>query len=260
MPDGELWLFFKIGLRVADWTGWVVKSADGGRTWGRREPLPKGFLGPVKNKPVMAGGRLVCGSSTETGGWKLHFEIYDPATGEWTYVGPIAADEAPRTEDTSDVKPIDCIQPSILRLADGRLKVLCRTRNGRLATSESADGGFTWSRVRLTDLPNNQSGTDAVTLADGRHVLVYNDFATLPGTKKGPRTPLSVAISADGEHWRHLLTLEDSPVGEYSYPAVIQGSDGMLHCVYTWRRRRVAYRRIDPDGVQPGRSASVGRR
>lgn len=260
MPDGELWLFFKIGLRVADWTGWVVKSADGGRTWGRREPLPKGFLGPVKNKPVMAGGRLVCGSSTETGGWKLHFEIYDPATGEWTYVGPIAADEAPRTEDTSDVKPIDCIQPSILRLADGRLKVLCRTRNGRLATSESADGGFTWSRVRLTDLPNNQSGTDAVTLADGRHVLVYNDFATLPGTKKGPRTPLSVAISADGEHWSCLLTLEDSPVGEYSYPAVIQGSDGMLHCVYTWRRRRVAYRRIDPDGVQPGRSASVGRR
>lgn len=260
MPDGELWLFFKIGLRVADWTGWVVKSNDGGRTWGRREPLPKGFLGPVKNKPEMVDGRLVCGSSTETGGWKLHFEIYDTATGEWTYVGPIAADDAPRTEDTTDVKPIDCIQPSILRLAGGRLKVLCRTRNGRLATSESADGGLTWSRVELTALPSNQSGTDAVTLAGGGHALVYNDFATLPGTKKGPRTPLCLAVSADGQRWSRRLTLEDSPVGEYSYPAVIQGRDGLLHCVYTWRRRRVAYKCIDPARLGPGRDAAVAPR
>ena len=260
MPGGKLWLFYKIGLRVADWTGWVVKSRDGGRTWGRREPLPKGFLGPVKNKPEMVGGRLVCPSSTETGGWKLHFELYDPESGEWTYVGPIDAARAPRTEDTTDVKPIDCIQPSILRLKDGRLKVLCRTRNGRLATSESRDGGLTWSRVELTDLPNNQSGTDAVTLADGSHALVYNDFATLPGTKKGPRTPLSLAVSDDGEHWRRVLTLEDSPVSQYSYPAIIQGRDGMLHCVYTWRRQRVAYKCIDPAKLGRGVDAAVGGR
>lgn len=260
MPDGELWLFYKIGLKVADWTGWVVKSADGGRTWGRREPLPKGFLGPVKNKPELVDGLLVCGSSTETGGWKLHFELYDLATGEWTYVGPVEADKAPRTEDSTDVKPIDCIQPSILRLSDGRLKVLCRTRNGRLATSYSQDGGRSWSRVELTDLPNNQSGTDAVTLADGRHVLVYNDFATLPGTKKGPRTPLSLAVSDDGEHWRRVLTLEDSPISQYSYPAVIQGRDGLLHCVYTWRRQRVAYKCIDPVRLGFGPDAAVGKR
>ena len=158
------------------------------------------------------------------------------------------------------MKPIDCIQPSILRLKDGRLKVLCRTRNGRLATSESRDGGRTWSRVELTDLPNNQSGTDAVTLADGSHALVYNDFATLPGTKKGPRTPLSLAVSDDGEHWRRVLTLEDSPVSQYSYPAIIQGRDGMLHCVYTWRRQRVAYKCIDPAKLGRGVDAAVGGR
>lgn len=244
MPGGELWLFYKIGSNVGDWTGWVVKSRDGGKSWGKREPLPKGFLGPVKNKPELIGERLICPSSTEKGGWKLHFEILDIPTGEWKYVGPVAAEKAPRTENAQDIKPVDCIQPSILRLADGRLKVLMRTRNGYLAESTSSDGGDTWSNVRLTDIPNNQSGTDAVTLSDGRHLLIYNDFRTLPGTKKGPRTPLSIAVSPDGENWTNCIVLEDSPISQYSYPAIIQGRDGTIHCIYTWRRQRIAYKQL----------------
>lgn len=249
MPDGEIWLFYKIGLRVADWTGWVVKSRDGGKTWSEREPLPEGFLGPIKNKPEIVKNRVICPSSTEDGGWKIHFEIYDLATKEWKYVGPIPAEDAILSKDllNPDAKPrpIDCIQPSILKLKDGRLQVLCRSRNQKLATSFSSDGGDTWSTVTLTDVPNNQSGTDAVTLQDGRHVLIYNDFQTLDGENKGVRTPLSIAISEDGTHWRHVLTLEDSPISQYSYPAIIQGKDGSLHCTYTWRRQKVAYKRID---------------
>ena len=278
MPNGELWLFFKIGTKVADWTGWVVKSRDGGRTWTKREPLPEGFLGPVKNKPEIINDRLICGTSTETNGWKLHFEILDLKDGAWKkkavadlpwkYVGPVPAEMAYRCEDMLKVTkknekedieapdaggvadkdgrhPIDCIQPSILKLKDGRLQVLMRTRNGKLATSFSSDGGDTWTKVTLTDVPNNQSGTDAVTLKDGRHVLIYNDFETLPGTKKGVRTPVSIALSDDGTHWRHVLTLEDSPISQYSYPCIIQGRDGTLHCLYTWRRLRMAYKQID---------------
>ena len=276
MPDGELWLFFKIGLKVSDWTGWLCKSKDGGKTWSDKEPLPKGFLGPIKNKPELINGRLLCPSSTEDNGWKFHMEIYDLQTKQWRYVGPIDAELAMRTEDMSassassvgsssaaakeDMEapdaggqaaadgrhPIDCIQPSILKLKDGRLQVLMRTRNGRIGTSFSSDNGDTWTKVTLLDVPNNQSGTDAVTLKDGRHVLIYNNFETLPGTKKGVRTPLSIAISDDGTHWRHALTLEDSPISQYSYPSIIQGRDGMLHAVYTWRRLRVAYKQIDP--------------
>ena len=273
MPNGELWLFFKIGANVKDWTGWLTKSKDGGRHWSKREPLPKGFLGPIKNKPEIIDGRLLCPSSTEDNGWKFHLEIYDIAKREWKYVGPVKAELAMRTEDMSagsgstasttvkeDIEapdaggeaakdgrhPIDCIQPSILKLKDGRLQVLMRTRNGKIATSFSSDNGDTWTDVTLLDIPNNQSGTDAVTLQDGRHILIYNDFQTLPGTKKGVRTPLSIAISDDGTHWRHVLTLEDSPISQYSYPSIIQGRDGKLHAVYTWRRQRVAYKEIDP--------------
>ncbi|MDE6125621.1 MAG: exo-alpha-sialidase, partial [Muribaculaceae bacterium] len=193
-------------------------------------------------------------SSTESGGWKLHFEILDLDSGEWSYVGPVAAEPAWRTDDLlpdgtpkpgARMRPVDCIQPSILKLSDGRLMALARTRNGRLAATYSSDSGDTWSEVRLTDMPNNQSGTDAVTLPDGRHALVYNDFPTLPGTKKGPRTPLRLAVSEDdGATWRDVLTLEDSPVGQYSYPAIIAGRDGTLHTVYTWRRLRIVHKAV----------------
>lgn len=248
MPDGKLTLFFKIGKNVSDWTGWIVTSTDGGKTWSKRRALPEGFLGPIKNKPELVDNRLICPSSTETDGWKIHFEIYNIKTKQWKYVGPVDADMEYPTSDMlkkdKTKRPILCIQPSILRHKDGRLQVLCRTRNGRLATSFSSDGGETWSKVELTELPNNNSGTDAVTLNDGRHILVYNDFATLPGTPKGVRTPISLAISSDGLHWQHLLTLEDSPISQYSYPAIIQGHDGCLHVLYTWRRQRIAYKKI----------------
>ena len=245
MPDGELWLFYKVGKSVAEWTGWLTKSKDGGRTWSKGEPLPDGFLGPIKNKPLLIGDKLLCGSSTEKSGWRFHVEIYDLKTGEWRYVGPVESTLAPPTIQPDTLTPVDCIQPSFLQLKDGRLQVLMRSRNGFLATSYSSDLGETWTPVTLTDIPNNQSGTDAVTMRDGRHVLVYNNFQTLPGTKKGPRTPLSLAVSDDdGQTWHHVLTLEDSPVGQYSYPGMIEGHDGTLHITYTWRRKLVAYKQV----------------
>lgn len=259
MPNGELWLFFKIGTTVGDWTGWLSKSKDGGKTWSDKEPLPfdpegRAFLGPIKNKPELIDGRLLCGSSTEGNGWRFHIEILDLSDGlwkkgkaikdlNWKYV-PVESTEAIKTDDNQQ-HPIDCIQPSILKLKDGRLQVLMRTHNARLATSFSSDNGDTWTPVTLSEVENNQSGTDAVTLKDGRHALIYNNFETLPLTKKGVRTPVSIALSDDGAHWQHALTLEDSPIDQYSYPAIIQGRDGTLHCVYTWRRLRIAYKQID---------------
>ena len=256
MPNGELWLFFKIGTTVGDWTGWLTKSKDGGRTWSKKEPLgyatmpdgsPSGkqvaILGPIKNKPELINGRLLCPSSTEDNGWRFHMEIYDLKTKQWKYV-PVESTEAIKTDDTK-MHPIDCIQPSILKLKDGRLQVMMRTHNAHIATSFSSDNGDTWTPVTLLDIENNQSGTDAVTLQDGRHALIYNNFETLPLTKKGVRTPCSIALSDDGTNWHHALTLEDSPIDQYSYPAIIQGKDGTLHCVYTWRRQRIVYKQID---------------
>ena len=250
MPNGELWLFFKIGSCVADWTGWLTKSCDGGKTWSAREPLPEGFLGPTKNKPLLLGDRLLCPSSTEKDGWRIHFEILDLKTNEWHKVGPIKCAKALTTMDMGkrNAKPqeIMCIQPTLLQLPDGSIKALCRTKNGRIATTTSRDGGETWSEVILTDLPNNNSGIDAVALNDGHYILVYNPVDVKPGKETGPRTPLAIAVSDDAEHWHMIMESEEStaPQGELSYPSVIQGSNSHLYMCNTWLRKCIDVREI----------------
>lgn len=247
MPDGKIVLFFKIGKNVQDWSGWYSVSVDNGMTWSEKQPLPEGFLGPIKNKPEIIGDKLICPSSTEKGWWQIHFEIYDLTAKTWEYIGPIKAKKAVSTMNMPDKKaePIICIQPSILKLPNGKLQVLCRTKNGRLATSYSKNGGKKWSKVTLTSLPNNNSGTDAVTLSDGRHALVYNDISTPAGQEMGKRTPLCLLIfDSTMTKQLHKITLEDEPESEYSYPAIIQTPDGYLHITYTWKRQRIAYKKI----------------
>ncbi len=253
-PDGELMLFYKVGADVYTWEGYLLRSSDHGKTWSTPEKLPDGFLGPIKNKPVYIGNRMICPGSTEgEDGWQIHFEITEDNGKTWRKVGPI---EASVIEETDQVKrsgrreTVQSIQPAILIHADGSLQALSRTQNhGTIATTRSYDNGDSWTPLELTGLPNNNSGTDAVTLVDGRHLLVYNHYRRLAGMQK-KRTPMNIALSEDGIHWKASVVLEDSPVNQYSYPSVIQGSDGMIHVVYTWRRQRIKYVQLDPAHMQ----------
>lgn len=237
LPDGRMELDFKIGSSVADWTGWRIYSKDGGKTWSKRENMsPEAascddqLLGAVKNKPIINQGRIIAPVSIEKGGWRLFFELSDDGGKTWT-----------RTDYVASEKDELAIQPTLLVHPDGRLQALARTRNRRVATTFSTDNGKTWSKLQMTDVPNNNSGLDAVTLKQGGFVMICNDWPIEPDKQKGARTPLSLLRSDDGIHWTHWITLEDSPVSQYSYPSVIQTADGNLHCIYTWRRQRIKH-------------------
>jgi len=235
VPGGKLLLFYKVGPSPSTWWGMLTESADHGITWSKPKALPAGYIGPVKNKPVLLpSGELICPSSTEGKGWKIHFEVTTDFGKSWEKRGALEGGS------------LDGIQPSLLTYEDGRLQILCRSRNRALLESWSLDGGKTWSPLAATSLPNNNSGTDAVTLADGRQLLVYNHVFPPEGEAKGPRTPLNVSLSRDGKIWFAALVLEDSPISQYSYPSVIQASDGLVHIVYTWRRERIKHVVIDP--------------
>lgn len=226
--SGPLMLFYKVGPSPSAWWGMVMTSSDGGRTWSAPRRLPDGVLGPIKNKPIeLANGDILAGSSTEHDGWRVHVERSSDQGATWSVTPPL-----------NDGRAIPAIQPSILVHKDGRLQAIGRTRVKRLFETWSSDQGRTWSPLALTDLPNSSTGTDAVTLSDGRFLLVYNHTAT-------GRSPLNVAISTDGRAWTPGPVLEDEPGREFSYPAVIQTRDGLVHITYTWRRERIKHVVLD---------------
>jgi predicted neuraminidase len=231
--NGPLLLFYKVGPSPDAWWGMLQMSDDDGKTWSDGRRLPDGILGPIKNKPVqLAGGEILCPSSTENDGWQVHFERTADLGRTWS-----------RTQPVNDGKQIAAIQPTIVfrggdRTGD-KLLAVGRTQQKRLFQITSDDGGKTWGPMSLTALPNPNSGVDAVTLRDGRQLLVYNH------TKRG-RSPLNVAVSKDGNVWQAALVLEDEPQAEFSYPAVIQTRDGLVHCIYTWKRKKVRHVVLDP--------------
>ena len=225
---GALMLFYKVGPSPSAWWGMLRTSDDGGRTWSEARRLPEGIVGPIKNKPVqLANGDILSPTSSENAGWRVHFERSGDGGKTWSATPPI-----------NDGKSIGAIQPSILFHKDGSLQAVGRTQQEKVFTTSSTDDGQTWSALTLTELPNPNSGIDAVTLADGRFVLVYNH------TPRG-RSPLNVALSKDGIAWKSVVVLESEP-GEFSYPAVIQTRDGLVHITYTWKRQRIRHAVLDP--------------
>jgi len=174
---------------------------------------------------------LLSPSSTESESWRIHVEHSTNQGDSWKRVVPI--------NHSGDLA---AIQPSILTHAEGILQLMCRTRHKRIAESWSSDGGKTWSELQLTSLKNPNSGTDAVSLADGRQLLVYNRSSR-------KRTPLVVALSHDGKNWRDSLVLARG-FGKFSYPAVIQTDDGLVHITYSWNLSRIRHVVIDPEKLR----------
>ncbi len=238
--SGPLMLFYKVGDDEPEWWGEYKTSSDGGKTWSKPIRLPEGFLGPIKNKPVqLPDGSILSPSSIEYYAgrdqeeevWQVHLELSKDMGETWEKIGPL-----------NEGREFNAIQPSILIYPDGKMQILCRTeRAGRICQAWSDDMGQTWGDMSATELPNPDAGTDAVMLEDRRALLVYNHSA--PGGKD--RGFLNVAVSNDGRKWHAAVVLEDQE-GEYSYPAVIQTSDGLVHVTYTWKRERIKHVVLDP--------------
>jgi hypothetical protein len=232
-------------------------SGDEGRTWSKMERLPAGLLGPIRAKPlVMEDGTIVSGSSVEAyKTWAAWIERSTDGGESWRKIGPIVVTEAqdkaeiPTPEppmDTPELREKDkgprvfegIIQPSVVVLGGKHLRLYARSKTlaAKVVAADSMDEGVTWGKTRFIDVPNNNSGLDVVALKDGRVVMIFND------TPRG-RSPLNLAVSTDGEHFRVFATLEQGE-GEYSYPALIEAPDGALEMTYTWHRTAIKHARL----------------
>lgn len=264
--SGRLWLYYKFGPSYTWWTAGRRWSMDDGKTWSPVEHLPAGIYGPIRTKPLLQqDGTLVSGTSVESySSWSAWVERSSDGGFSWRRYGPIEIDRSVAQQPYKNLSvdgipaaklPFGIIQPTVVQLRQRHLRMYARSswQVRRICVSDSYDDGIMWTPAHALDLPNPNSGIDAVRLRDGRVVLIFDDSTTA-------RTPLVLAVSRDGEHFRKFLTLEEG-AGEFSYPAIVQGKNGDLYMTYTWNRKRIRFVHVPltqvPRGPQATHSAAA---
>jgi predicted neuraminidase len=195
-------------------------STDHGATWSEDRPMFEEDLWCVpRNPPVaLADGTLLLGVEGIDGKTEgSYFLTLAPGAIQWQKAAFTAGGS----------------QPAVVRRHDGSVLALMR-HSKFIRQIKSDDGGNHWSEAVATKLKNPDSGISMTRLSNGHLLLVYND-------SQSDRTPLSICRSRDeGRSWEKPLQLESNP-GEYSYPSIIQSSDGLIHVTYTFRRYAIKH-------------------
>jgi predicted neuraminidase len=153
-----------------------------------------------------------------------YFMRYDPETKTWTETNRITS-------------PMGNLQAQLVQLTDKYLIAYLRrggdflpTDRGYMLRSESRDGGYTWSNAVETKFPNPNSAVEFIKLRNSHLLLVYNH-------NMNDRTPLTVAVSTDGDKtypYRRDIAGGDNT---FAYPYAIQTRDDKIHVIYTTNTR-----------------------
>ena len=215
-------------------TGWDAcrlfyrSSSDSGINWSEDKPFFHDTLGwlPRNLTVLLADGTLILPLSDERNGHGVDLSFFlatKDSGATWTRSGIMRGGE----------------QPTFIERADGSLVAYLRIRPNIVA-SESRDGGQSWTTPAPTQWMNPDSGISMRRLKNGHVFLVFNN-------QDHSRTPLHIARSLDeGRTWSKPLELETNP-GEYSYPSVLQTSDGKIHIIYTFRRYSIKHVEMNED-------------
>lgn len=238
-PENEILLFYRKGPNPRELKHFIKRSYDEGLTWSNEEELPKGVLAPT-SKPILLDNHLICPTSLEIG------EIQDNDKSTACFIEIFSKNKwGPSTSIQIPGKPFGALGPSLFYLND-HLVMLCRDRSNKIGLegwiwfSKSFDHGVTWQHFKKTNLPNPDSGICALSLPNGKALVIYNHSHT-------HRKPLNIAISNDGENWQPILTLEDNN-GEF--PTATIDNEGFLHITYAYitpgkEQRVIKYVKID---------------
>ncbi len=234
-PDGVVWLFYvqRYGETWSDSRIHAKISRDAAHSWSDAFVLAfePGMM--VRSRPIVLNdGDYLLGVYHETGhdreivGRRTSslFLRYDPETHKWT-----ATNRSYSRQGN--------LQPSPVQITDDYLVSYSRrgggyepVTDGWLVRAESRDGGRTWSRGKDSQFQNPNAATDFIKLKNGHLLLVYND-------NMNDRTPLTAAISTDGdETYPHRVNLREGDA-TYAYPVAVQTRDGLIHVIYTTAER-----------------------
>ncbi|MEO8028806.1 MAG: sialidase family protein [Bryobacteraceae bacterium] len=238
-PDGVVWLFYvvRFGKTWSDSRIGAKISTDNAETWSDASLIDLQQGSMVRCHPILlANGDYLLPVYRETGNDP---ELVAPDSGSYFLRYDVKAKTWTKTNEIRS--RIGNIQPAAARVTDSYLVAYCRRggtyeprKDGYLVRSESRDGGKTWSAGTETKFPNPNSAVDFIRLKNGHLLLVYND-------SMNSRTPLTAAISEDGDKTYPFRRNLAEGRNDFAYPAAIQTADGMIHVVYTSDRRGVIH-------------------
>jgi predicted neuraminidase len=229
---GRLLLLY-VTVSIGGWSGSslnLTTSNDGGSTWTRGQRLT---LSPffnlaelVKNAPAA----LVYGQ------WAV--PIYHELIGTFPEVLWLeeTADGVRATKSRVSAGWFG-YQPALTPLSPNSALAVLRNDDSEkaLSAARTEDGGATWSEPRALNLPNPDAGLDALRLSDGRLILAFNDSKT-------GRENLRLALSTDeGQTWTRIATFAEEPGEDFSYPFLMQASNGDVHLLYAWKRSAIRH-------------------
>ncbi|MBN2093127.1 exo-alpha-sialidase [candidate division KSB1 bacterium] len=234
-PDGRVWLFY-VNRYGKTWSNARVKvkiSDDSAATWSDSFMLNFEEGTMVRGQPiVLNNGDYLLPMYHETGDDRemtaattsSYFMRYNPKTKVWTETNRIQSKKGN-------------LQAQVVQLTDDYLVAYLRrggdflpTDQGYLLRSESRDGGYTWSDAVETKFLNPNSAVDFIKLQNGHLLMVFNN-------NMNERSPLTVAISTDGD--RSYPYQRDIAGGDntFAYPYAIQTRDEKIHIIYTTNNR-----------------------
>lgn len=243
--EGKVILFFKVGKEIDHWETWVQISEDQGESWSvptELVPGDQGGRGPVRNHlTILSDGTWLAPASHELNKvWNAFVDVSKDQGKTW--------ERSPYFEINREIIPEEgIIQPTAWESSPGKIHLLMRSSAGKIARTDTQNGGKTWSPVYLTDLPNNNSAIEVAHLGGEKIALLYNPVSG----NWGDRNIIELAISTDnGKTWpiRHTVEQTPDPDGEFSYPSLIFDGENLVF-TYTWNRQKVAFGKIKLSGL-----------
>jgi len=242
--DGVVYLFYSAIPLYGGFANSRVdykSSPDEGKTWSKPTRLDFSMGAMVRHKPLRVGDHeYLLPMYSE-------LSLFTPRFKQYSYVWhlKLSGGQASKIRRIQ-IPGLDDIQPSLAFCGAGG-RFICaylRNQNGGLAYFSKLDWiTKEWSPLRSINVPNSDSPMDVVQLVDGRILMVYNNRSTRP------RSPLSLAVSSDGENFTRLVDLETDPASDYCYPSICEDAGKRIHISYTYHGRDaikyVSFRELD---------------
>lgn len=290
-PGGALWLLFTSQDGGNQDTAVIKRriSKDNGKTWGPEVQL-------FENT-----GLFICQEMliTDAQEWVLpifHCVIKNdgnPWDGSYDYSAVLVTNDEGKTWKEYKVPDsLGCVHMNIQKLKDGSYVAFYRSRwADKIYRSESTDAKH-WTAPEKTELPNNNSSIQFVTLQNGDLVMAFNkasrDDATVRRTSLysdgiedknvtsnddqprafwgAPRAPMTVAVSEDGgKTWPYQRSVaegdgfaltndsKNKKNREFSYPSIKQSQDGDLLLTFTYFRQKIALLKFNEEWIKTGK-------